>query len=272
MTMQLSHIRARRWLVQQAGGLLPPPQQRKLFRHMEVCGECHALYSAQLWAEQCGPAGDHARRARLERSLFGQAEAKPVSWIMSRRTWGLAGAASTCALLILVLVRLWPGDTFQDKGLSQDELSRHVSISAYKRTAGGEFTPVRETIRSRDQLAFAYSNTSERGLDHLLLFGVDERGTIYWYYPAWTDPSRNPSALPIRRGTGVELPEQVGHRYEGDQLRIFALFSAHGDLTVHTIEQTLQTLHQRGVRAVDLQRFPLPGSGQHSFVLKVVQP
>jgi len=239
---------------------------------METCGECHALYSAQLWTEQQGPDAESLRRTRLERSLFGPAVVEQASGTIGRRGWVLTGAASACVILLVSLVRFWPGASFQEKGASLNELSRHVSVTAYKRTASGEFTPVAGTIQSSDQLAFAYSNMSDMGLNHLLLFGVDEIGTIYWYYPAWTDPARNPSALPIRRGTGVELPEQVGHQYRGEQLRIFALFSSRGEHTVRDIEGIVLALRRRGVNMLDLERFPLADSGQQSFLLKVVRP
>lgn len=272
MKQWFTHIFARQWLVKHAGGLLPSSQQRQLFRHMEVCGECHALYTAQLWTEQRGPEAVQERRARLERSLFGQADPDPALQTIRRRTWALTGAASTCVALLFILARFWSGGAFQDKGNSQDELSRYVSITAYRRTVSGEFAPVGGTIEGTDQLAFAYSNMSDRGLDHLLLFGADESGTIYWYYPAWTDSSQNPAAFPIGRGVGVELPEQVGHQYRGGRLRIFALFCDRADLTVRHIEGTVQTLRQRGVKTVDLEQFPQPGCGQQSFVLKMGQP
>jgi hypothetical protein len=75
-----------------------------------------------------------------------------------------------------------------------------------------------------DELSFAYRNLAVK--PYLLVFGVDDTHRIYWYYPAWPDPGRVPSAIPIAasREQLVELPEAIRHDIAGTSLSIYAAF------------------------------------------------
>ena len=83
--------------------------------------------------------------------------------------------------------------------------SDDASVSVYRYQATGSELVSTHVGRS-DELSFAYTNRA--GFRYLLVFAVDERGSVFWYYPAWTDASATPSALPITTSTAlVELPE-----------------------------------------------------------------
>jgi hypothetical protein len=75
-----------------------------------------------------------------------------------------------------------------------------------------------------------------------MLLGVDEHGAVYWYYPAWTDPSATPSALPISTSGGlVELPDAIRHPLRDKQLRLLSIFT-NQPLTVRQVEERLSSV------------------------------
>ena len=72
----------------------------------------------------------------------------------------------------------------------------------------------------------------------LMIFGVDDRGGIHWFHPAWTDPRQDPVAVPIHAGVGpFELPEAIQHKVAGSRLRIVALFT-NAATSVRSLEET----------------------------------
>src|SRR5688572_13681733 len=67
-----------------------------------------------------------------------------------------------------------------------------------------------EVIRRDDELAFAYR--TDGSVQRVLVFARDELGRIYWYHPAWSDPTENPEAVSMVAVAGVhELPAAVAH-------------------------------------------------------------
>src|SRR5262249_22412971 len=70
---------------------------------------------------------------------------------------------------------------------------------------------------------FAYRSTGEHA--YLAVFAVDDRGRVYWYFPAWSDGHHPPAAIPIQRSDRlVELPEAVRQDLAGDRLWLYAAF------------------------------------------------
>lgn len=269
----LLHGRWERRLVLHFARTLGPRREAELRRHLEGCDCCRAAYGAMLLAEG-GEAS--ARRDRLEAALFGAVDAEvtkqPGGWSPLR----LAAVAAP-ALLVLVLGALVATGRLGDGGLTAKggvgQASRYVSIAVYQRAgAGATMRPVSGSVPPDAALALAYTNRADEGFDRLLIFGVDEHATVYWYYPAWTDPKVDPRAFPIERGAGIELPDAVTHALEGRRLRLFALFSRRRDLSVKRIERIVARLRREQVRVDRLDRFPVDGTGQHSILLEVTQP
>jgi len=263
----LDHWRCPRWIALHFGRALPRTAERRMRRHLADCAGCRDLYDTQLLLEGEGQPAAAERRERLARALL-----DPPARNAPRRRLVLAGATAAALLLLAVVVpRLARPPGFVAKGGSEGDGSRYVSVAVYARQRG-TLERVRRRVAPRQGLAFAYSNGSPRRFDRLLLFAVDERHEIYWYYPAWTDPRSNPAAVPIRQGSGIELPDEVTHRYGGSRLRIFALFSRRRDLTVRQVEAIADRLRREGVAVVDLERFPLEGTAQHTLLLEVSSP
>jgi hypothetical protein len=99
------------------------------------------------------------------------------------------------------------------------------ALLVFRMGPGGHAEPVRDTIRRSDELAFAYRSDGKN--ERLMVFARDERGRIYWYHPAWTDPAQDPEAVALAREPGVhELPAAISHAFAGSRVEICALFTA----------------------------------------------
>jgi len=268
VTGWLHHRRCPEWITRHFALDLDARDERRMRRHLVRCDSCRALYETQMLLEGEGAEAASHRRDRLSRTLFGAGGPRR----RTRRAWAWpAAAALATLLLVLVLPRVLQQPRFRSKGALDSDESRFVSVTVYAR-ADGKLVRVGRTVASGQPMAFAYSNRSKQRYDRLLLFAIDERYQVYWYYPAWTDPGQTPGAVPIRTGDGIELPEQVSHDYGGSHLRLFALFTRRRDLTVRTVEQAAQQLRRRGAAIQKLERFPIEGTGQHSVALEVEAP
>ena len=79
-------------------------------------------------------------------------------------------------------------------------------------------------IDRQDELAFTYQSHDETKT-HLMIFGLDERGRVYWFHPEWTVETDNPKAIRIESdGRPHDLREAIRHRFEGVRLEIHGLF------------------------------------------------
>lgn len=271
----IEHRRCVRQMVLHFQRQLPGGEERAMRRHLQRCGECRSLYSALTLSEGQGAEAERARHERLESAIFGAAPVSgaraETSSVQRRRliptlAWPALAATAAVALLII-----WPRHASEPRVKGPvATASQLVSISAYARTPGGALRPARGTIPRGRPLAFSYLDSSREGYDRLLLLGVDERYNVYWFYPAWTDPKTNPTAYPLPRSRGVaELPDEVGHTYEGSRLRVFALFTKRRDLSVRQIEDQVEQLKRRGTPLQQIESLPVPGTAQHSLFFEV---
>jgi hypothetical protein len=123
---------------------------------------------------------------------------------------------------------------FGVRGLASDGTGPALEI--YRVTGDGATKPADGWMAAGDELAFAYRNPT--GFTRLMIFGVDDRGDIYWFHPAWTDANQDPVAVPINAGVGpFELPEAIQHQVRGGRLRIVALFT-NTAASVRSLEET----------------------------------
>jgi hypothetical protein len=120
-------------------------------------------------------------------------------------------------------------------------------------------------INRSDELAFAYTNP--QGLEHLMIFGVDEHRHMYWYHPAWSNEGENPVGIAVATGPEVhELAEAVSQRLDGRILRIIGLFTR-DNISVKQVERVVNEAPAGAVN------FPqsLDGALQIETVLEVEQ-
>ena len=133
---------------------------------------------------------------------------------------------------------------FASRGALNAEPSARIEIfrvAAPADRARDDGAPVlalaRDSVKRTDELAFSYEHKTASPF--LLVFGVDEHGHVFWYHPAWTNASQDPSAVPIERdGRRHELKEAISHALDGNLLEIHAVFSER-PLTVRAVEAIL---------------------------------
>ena len=202
---------------------ISPSAERRLRAHLASCAECRAYYDAQLRFSELDPRG----RPAFERIGAGLG-------LLPRRP-AVAGPvlfAVTAACALLFWLRPAPAPEFASRGALSSPASGLVRV--YR---GSE--PVGPAINADDELSFAYTNP--QGFGYLLVLGIDEQKQVFWYYPAWTDPSATPTAVPIQKSqTLLELPEAVRHRLSGKTLRLLSIFS-NQPLSVHAVEDRLSS-------------------------------
>lgn len=261
-----THGRSRRRICDHFQGTLPASQETVMRRHMAECEECRALYAALALAQ--GEESASQRHRRLEGALFGPANEAPAP-SLARRLGPWAGAAAALAVALVLVLPMLSRAPFDARSAGGDELSRYVSVSCYQHQFGERYLPVAEAISRRGALAFTYTNHSRQGFDRILLFGVDDRFTMYWFYPAWTDPAQSPSAYPIQSGADLRLPDEVTHPFTGQRLRVFAVFTREHGLSVRDVEQAVQRVQRRGATLREMDRVPLDHTGQHTFLLRI---
>lgn len=314
MRMWDTHRRIRREIAAHFAARATPSAEQEMRLHLRDCADCVDVYQRRLLIAEVDPAAVPAQ-VRLARGLG----LSPVAWAdgaavagatttantgatptaparaCSRSWWGwsaLAGAAAMGALLLVTPVKmprstLTAGDAapvFVARGSSAPPAGAMPELIVYRvasRNAAPE--PAGGVISARDELAFAYRNSSGRAggagtlgqstgtkkegrdllsdflLDYLMIFGVDEHGHVYWYHPAWTRADDNPSAIPASRQPGIhELPSAVAHQFDSKQVVIHALFSDR-PLTVRQVEAAVV---RPGGKGPDLFGAPLrlPGA------------
>lgn len=201
-----------------------PSQEKDLRKHLIGCQACTARYERHLALASLDPrAADAKRRLAVGLGLQGRRAPRAVP---------VLAAAAACALVAgLLLLRPWSGGgaRYAARG------SAGSRLFIYRVPDGAAPAPVADRIARSDELAFAYENRARRR--HLLVFGVDEHRHVYWYHPAWDDAAADPVAVAISTAAGIhELPEAIGHAYDGSELMLYALFTDEA-LSVRTIEQ-----------------------------------
>jgi len=195
---------------------LGPRTEAVLRTHLVGCGPCSDRYRRHLLAEALLPGGDGLAEERLWRGIR-QGAAPPVHL---RRAWVpllLVGAAA--ALLLVIPRPRGPGE----RGGSAGALAP-PAIHLYRVEGPGRAAPVGERIARGDALVLAYSNPAAV-YDHLMVFAVDQRYQVHWFYPPFLRPDEDPAAIPIARGrAGVELGEAISHDFAPGKLRVYSLF------------------------------------------------
>ncbi len=125
-------------------------------------------------------------------------------------------------------------------------------------------------LRADDALLFTIHNRPESPYRYAMIFGFDDRGEIYWYYPAYTDAAEDPVSIPAPASDQpIALEEAVRHRLHPGWLRVVGLFSR-SPLDVRSVEATVARAVAEHGGVKDVDRVPTSEvSGQHSFLLRV---
>ncbi|MBN2494310.1 MAG: hypothetical protein JXR96_06965 [Deltaproteobacteria bacterium] len=188
--------------------------------------------------------------------------------------WVWAGAAA--AVMLIAAVPMWlysraeprPDTEFAARGGPSGDADAWVSIQIFKATPGG-YEPAIGQIAPDDALAFAYDKRARSGYGFLMILAVDQRGEIFWYYPAYEDASSDPASIPVDDTLAARpLRDEIQHALRPGALRVFSVFSRQA-LRVKAVEAMVEADWQRAGSIERLQRLSIPGTGQHTLLLSV---
>jgi hypothetical protein len=206
--------------------------------HLAACAGCRGYYDRHTLLATLDP---RAARAK-QRLAAGLGFARP----RVRRTPfpGALLLAPAAAAMLIALVFLARRPT-PDAGFTPRHSGTPLGPRLYAyRVAQDRPIPLGETMRTTDELAFAYDNPT--GLPRLLVVGVDEQSKLYWYHP---NPDVSDVALPIAvERSQRELPEAIRHAHHAGTLRIMGIF-AHDALPVGRVAALIDGTGCGGLRA-----------------------
>lgn len=234
-------------------GALGPKAERSLREHLPDCQNCRTRYARHELLERLRPARASAKD-RLARSLGLRRPTKPwFAWPRVQLTF----AGTALALLFLIVV-VRPGDPgFRARSGGLGAVPQSIELVRVPRQ--GKPQLVSDEVWASDELGVRYRNPS--GKRYLLVFARDVHDHFYWYFPAWTDPALDPSAVPIERGAELhELGEVVGHDLDADAIWVTAIFTD-TPLSVRTVEAQ--------ARAQTRDRFAVSGAQILTTTLRV---
>lgn len=246
-------------------GTIAPRDERRLRAHLDGCAACRARYRKRQLLGQIDPQAFVAEE-RIGRGL-GLRRAPRVSHLP------LVAAALAFAALVFFVIRPAPKDDgFTPRGAppsipttsaSPSPSTTISSIAVYRASAdSGAIALAGGSVRGDDELAFSYDNSSRKR--YLMIFGVDETGRVYWFYPAWTRELDDPSSIPIEPGRRAELPDAVRHPFAGGHLAIHGLF-LDAPRTVREVEAALAEAEG------GLLEDGMPGAVDHVTMLEVTR-
>jgi len=154
-----------------------------------------------------------------------------------------AGALATVAALVLWLR---PADEFRVKSASGGDdraADRWAGVQVYHVDGSGKPQRLGDHLSGREGLLFSYTNLGPRPFESLMIFAVDARGEVRWFYPAYDSRGTNPASVPIKRGEAeVALSDAVYHDLPAGPLVLYGVFS-HRPLRVLDVESVVGGPH-----------------------------
>jgi hypothetical protein len=222
---------------------------RQVNEHLQACGRCgrdveglHTLLAAiAAPSGAVTPNDEHFKRAVLS-----ALDDERPSW-KRRWQWPVAVAAAAMAAAMAIVV-IAPTTAVDD----QRFMARGEADSSLASLAGVDALLSRRSLRQGERLgpgqrlAFRVRNIGDQPL-YLLAFALDAASEVHWFYPAYTDASKDPPATRIAPGTReLVLPDQVEPEGCADgPLEVLAVISRE-PRTVKQVERSLA--NRRGDR------------------------
>jgi len=205
------------------------PAARRRLERLRDTRDALGAPIAELEGIDLAPALDQALRARAP----APAPQRRVPFWAGFLT---AGALATVAALVLWLR---PSDEFRVKSATggDDRVSdRWAGVQVYHVDGSGKPQRLGDHLSAREGLLFSYTNLGPRPFESLMIFAVDARGEVRWFYPAYDSRGTNPASVPIKRGEAeVALSDAVYHDLPAGPLVLYAVFS-HRPLRVLDVE------------------------------------
>jgi len=224
----------RRWLVDRHfQARVTPAQEAELRAHLPDCPVCQARYQRHgLLAELT-----RARPSRADRLAVGLGLAPPGGTRRAALLRLAVPALAAAAGVALLVTR--PHRSVEAEFAVRGRVPPPAAALEVFRVPPGA-APVRAQgwVGAGDELAFAYRNPE--GFRRLLVFGLDQKGAIHWFHPAWTDAAQDPAAIAAAPGLGPhELGEAIKVDLPGRQLLVIGVFTNEA-LSVREVERRLR--------------------------------
>jgi hypothetical protein len=197
-----------------------------------------------------GLAGGLSDEAFVARVMEGCRSAPRVVASRSRRrVWPYGGAALAAAACVVLGIASWPQPrldapdprgTVAARGDARTRL--RATVQAFVgRAELGSTAPLLEgaSLRPGDGILVRYSNPAAEPA-YLMVFALDERGSVHWIHPAYLDESQNPSSLPLIAGLTQQVLPEVAEPEDAapGALRVYALLTR-AALDVKQVERRL---------------------------------
>lgn len=259
-------------------------QTELLEYHLKGCTQCRAQVEQIAFVGQSiGGEVEAFQDPQLQQQIVAAAKAAPPVHRLPSKI-PLAAAAAFALAIALGGLTFWqysreqiPPD-FSARGQMSQELDQWVSLLVFvvDQSAQG-YVPAGRQIRPDDALTFAVMNRQPSPGHYLVVVAVDERGTLFWYYPGIDKAGKagdreETMGLEIKTAESpIELPEEIQQDLAPGWLRFYAIFSEQ-PLTLHSVEQSILSGLDRGASIVQMNRLPLSKTGQHSVLLRVQKP
>ncbi|MDP9151215.1 MAG: hypothetical protein M3O36_14905 [Myxococcota bacterium] len=232
-------------------GKLSPRGERAMREHLPTCASCNRHYGRHLMLSSLDPTALPSEE-RIARGLG------LWRWQLTRVPVLAAPIVLAAAAIVLFVHTRSPTAAFQARGEVKEPPASRIVV--YEVPPEGKPSLARESLGSRDALAFAYENGG--GKKRLMVFGVDEHGHVYWFYPSYAREDEDPQAIPIAADARRhELPDAVSHRFDGARLSVRAVF-LDAPVSVHKIEALLES-HPAGP-------LPLEGAIENDTSFRIV--
>lgn len=222
-------------------GEMIPARKDEMDRHVEGCARCRSLRDGWVAAiEQMRGEDPRLESVEITRdvlAVLAQESSRPDS---RRRLVWVAAAAVLIAFAGagLRVLRSSEPEEFRAKGApphSETQASVQAALQAQV-IVEGRALPIGSQIPRDAELSFTYSNGAGTGHAFLMVFAVDARGEVRWYYPAFATADTDPAAITIESGvTARALPDAVRHELPTGPLWIYALFLS-GPMRVSEVE------------------------------------
>jgi hypothetical protein len=188
--------------------------------------------------------------SRALRAPAPSARRRAPLWAAFMTAGALAAAGAVGA------VALWPrpSDEFRAKSASGGDsqgggraddraAERWAGVQVYHVDGSGKPRRVGDRVSAREGLTFSYTNLGPRPFESLMIFAVDARGEVRWFYPAYQSEGTNPASVPIKRGEAeVALSDAVYHDLPAGPLVLYGVFS-HRPLRVLEVESVVGGAH-----------------------------
>jgi hypothetical protein len=265
-------------------GRLDANAEARMRARLARCARCRARYERQLVVEAALTGGDGAPAAdRLWRGIQSATDrtASAAVGTSAPRTasarWLPLGAAAVgaAAILIVALPRapspMRPPTSPEPVARGDERAVTLPALHVFRSVSSHTTAPLADgaTIGAREGLLFAYSSL-DPAFTHLMVFAVDSRYGVHWYYPAYLRPGDDPPAIPIAPGrTGVELGEEIRHELPPGPVRVIALFLREPHRVLEIEELVREKLTEPRRPLADESPLLVRGAAQTSIMLRV---